>query len=327
MGESRREASHLAKGYQASGWLLEEIQDLQRISLLRSCAAAALDLILIFGCGALGYWLLEALSLPAALAVIATLLIVSARSMRGLECLVHDASHLNWSRKRSVNDIAANLLAAWPLMNDVDSYRRTHLLHHQELGSSEDTDLARWVELDLVNLRRGDPLRFGAGLVKRLLPYMIGWWRAIGLSWGTVVKFAVWQIVLFAAACSLVGVDVALPVWIIGWAIPFVLVLPIVRFIGEIEEHRYDGAKSVVEATYTNTGVLQRLVFHPHADAYHTFHHLFASIPFYRVRRCHLRLMEDNLGGYRDLVTERTRIRAPAALVDGISENSSSQLS
>lgn len=327
MGEPQGGTGHLTRGYRFSGWLLEELKVLQRTSLLRSCASAVLDLVLIFACGALGWWFLKMLPLVVAIAAIVPLTVVAARSMRALECLVHDASHKNWSRKQRVNDVAANLLAGWPLMNDVDSYRRTHLLHHSELGEVGDTDLARWVELDLANLQRGDPLRFGAGLVKRLVPYMIGWWRAIGLSWGTVGKFVSWQAVLFVAAFLIFGLEVAVPVWIVGWAIPFFFVLPIVRFVGEIEEHRYDGTETVVEATYTNTGFLQRLVFHPHADAYHTFHHLLASVPFYRVRRCHLRLMEDNLGGYRDLVSERSRIRAPVALIDDASEGPLSQRS
>jgi fatty acid desaturase len=320
--ERQRGVDRLANGYKASGWLIKEMRDLQRVSLLRSSATAALDLGLIFGCGALGYWLIGLLPIVLALITIAVLTVVSARSMRGLECLVHDASHMNWSRRRVVNDIAANLLAGWPLMNDVDSYRQTHLLHHSQLGSSEDTDLARWVELDLVHLRRGEPLRFGAGLFRRLVPYMIGWWQAVGLSWRTVAKFTIWQAVAFALACLLFGTKVAVIVWVVGWVIPFVFVLPIVRFIGEIEEHRYDGTETVVEATYTNVGLLQRLVFHPHADAYHTFHHLFAAIPFYRTRRCHLRLMEDNLGGYRDLITERSSVCSPAALVNGASTES-----
>lgn len=322
MSEPQGRAGHLANGYKASGWLMEEMKDLQRVSLPRPCLAATLDLGLIFGCGALGCWLLGVLPTADAIIAIAVLTVVSARSMRGLECLVHDASHRNWSRRQSVNDAVANLLVGWPGMNDVGSYRQTHLLHHSELGNSGDTDLARWVKLDLMHLQRGKPLRFGAGLIKRLVPYMIGWWRAVGLSWGTVGRFAIWQAVTFAFACLLFGAKTAAIIWLVAWVVPFVFVLPIVRFIGEIEEHRYDGSETVVEATYTNIGLLQRLVLHPHADAYHTFHHLFAAVPFYRVRRCHLRLMEDNLGGYRDLVTERSSVCSPAALVDARSSRS-----
>jgi fatty acid desaturase len=308
--------ANLTPGYSPSGWLLKELKGLQRTSLLRSIAATLLDHAVIVGCGVAGYIALTSLPLPLAILLVAVFSVLSARSMRGLECLVHDASHLNWSRRRSRNDLAANLLAAWPVMNDVASYRVTHLAHHRGLGSDDDTDLARWQRLELGELRRRELHQFAIGLLRRLIPYLTGWWWAIGLDRKTIGKFVLWHAALLIVACLFFAPSLIFAVWLLGWVLPFVLVLPIIRFVGEIEEHRYDGASSVIEATYTNTGVLHRLVFHPHSDAYHTFHHIFASIPFYRVPRLHRRLMAENLGGYRDLVMERTSLRAPALLIE-----------
>jgi fatty acid desaturase len=58
------------------------------------------------------------------------------------------------------------------------------------------------------------------------------------------------------------------------WLVAFPVALPLVRFVAESSEHVYEGTSTVFDATITNLGFLQRFMFHPHNDGYHTVHHL-----------------------------------------------------
>lgn len=63
------------------------------------------------------------------------------RRLRGLENLVHEGSHFNWSRSNHrLNDLLCNLLAAVPVFSDIVRYRPGHKLHHFSFGTDEDAD-------------------------------------------------------------------------------------------------------------------------------------------------------------------------------------------
>jgi len=77
------------------------------------------------------------------------------RQMRALENVVHFGSHNNFCRDRKLNDILTNVLAAWPMMQDVRRYRVFHNAHHSHYGSETDPCLARLKNIgaDLVNIQ------------------------------------------------------------------------------------------------------------------------------------------------------------------------------
>jgi fatty acid desaturase len=304
-------------GYRAEGWLRAELPSLQQTSLPITVAWALGDHLSIALCGLIVVVVASVSTLGGIGAAVA-LAVVAARQMRGLECLVHEGSHRNWLRaNREFNDRLTNLLAAWPVLSDVAGYRATHMVHHKLLGSEEDTDLLRWRRLRLDQLNREQGLAFAVGLARRLPSYIVSWWWAIRVDGKTIQRFLVWHAAYVTLATLLGGFLVGSWViggliWIFAWLLPFAVVLPVIRFLGEIEEHRYDGVGSIISATYTNVGFVQRALLHPHGDAYHTFHHLFPAVPFFRVGRVHRRLMADDLGGYRRLVTERRSVRDAA---------------
>ena len=273
----------LNKGYEPPDWLLKDLKHLSRTSLSMTVATALLDHVVILGVGILTIVLFRKTSFVVSIPFAFLLAALSARQMRGLECLVHDGSHFNWTRKKNLNDPFCNLLAAWPMLSDVRSYRRTHLVHHDSLGGSDDTDLVRWDQLTLVELNREHPLQFAFGIFRRLLPYVPGWWWAIGLDIPTLIRFVVWHCGLITVLALAVGFRSAFLLWLSAWCVPYLVFLPVVRFIGEIEEHDYTSLTSIFDATYTNIGWIHKLLLHPHGDAYHTLHHLFPSIPFLAV--------------------------------------------
>jgi fatty acid desaturase len=194
--------------------------------------------------------------------------------------------------RSDVNDRVADALAAWPVLSEVHRYAETHIPHHINLGSDGDTDLLRWRELRIELLDRTRRSLYLIGIAQRLARYVPGWWKAIGVRRATVARFCAWHGAWLSGLALWTSPREAGAVWLLGWFVPLTLVLPVLRFIGEIEEHSYSDSMTVFTSTYTNIGFWQRLVFHPHNDAFHTVHHLFPSVPFFRVRRLHRHLVE-----------------------------------
>ncbi|MFD8889981.1 fatty acid desaturase [Streptomyces sp. NPDC059566] len=67
--------------------------------------------------------------------------------------------------------------------------------------------------------------------------------------------------------------------------------LHVLRLIAEADEHIYSDSGTVFDATVSHVGLLHRVPVHPHADGYHTVHHLWPGIPHHALRRVHFMLM------------------------------------
>lgn len=304
-------ASPFPRTYSAPAHLREAIRDLHETSSARSVATAAADHLAIFGLIALSLAAYLALPLARWLALVVNLLALVgiARFQRGLECLVHEGSHYNWDRShRRRNDLAANLLTALPVISVVDQYRVGHFLHHRGLGTAEDPDLRRYVELDVEALDRSSGARFALGIARRLPRYLVGWWGAIGTDRVTVLKALAWHgLVIVSPVALLAGPWLALVAWA-QWVGGFVLVLPVLRFIGEAGEHQYTGAENLFDATMVNDGWVHRMLIHPHNDGYHVTHHLWPGVPHHKLRQLHRLLEQADPEGYARRLRRRTRI-------------------
>lgn len=248
-----------------------------------------------------------------------------ARQMRALECLVHEGSHYNWIRRnKRLNDRLVNLLAGWPLLNDVAEYREGHLLHHNHFGSPRDTDLERHAELESHALDRTTWSGFLRGVAVRMPRYWTGWFKAIGTNPRVLAKAVCWHAVVVTGLA--VGVDAVWPVvttWAVFWAATFALVLPVLRMIGELSEHVYgehalspgvtaagdaEAGRTLFDATVTNMGPIHRLLFHPFGDGYHLLHHLYPSVPGCWLGRLHRELMAADPGTYGGDLPNRIRL-------------------
>jgi len=98
----------------------------------------------------------------------------------------------------------------------------------------------------------------------------------------------------------------ALWYWVVLWLVPLVTVLPLYALLRQLLQHGNGG-----RGRLTNTRVFLRpwvvnFFLLPVGQDYHLPHHLFASIPHYRLRRLHEAML-----AYRDY-------RAAAVEVDGV---------
>lgn len=228
------------------------------------------------------------------------------RAMRGLECLVHDASHLSLSRRhRLLNDVLANLLAAFPTLSTVQRYRASHSLHHEQFNTPADVDKHRHRDHDFHGLKRRPVLELVRGLLVRYRRYLPGWWKAIGSNGLTLSAFAGWHFVFVGLLASRLGWPPVVAGWVVTWFVPFFFFLPMLRMFGEAGEHDYSIDGGSWEATYTNTRWLHRWLIYPHNDWLHTLHHMYPWIPHCSLRRAQGDLASRFPGLWANLPLER----------------------
>jgi len=220
------------------------------------------------------------------------------RQMRALENIVHFGSHNNFVAKQSANDQMTNVLAAWPMLQDVKQYRLFHATHHGDYGSHDDPCKERLQ-------------RIGAGDIeitnnRQLIWAILLWMPAYVREFYAEVKSSSAQLVIFlgwhAAVAMIAGIFVS---WgfaalvLASWTIGMFLILPFLRSVAEFSEHDYDLGDTVRETTFNNLGILDHLLLHPAGDAWHALHHLHPTVPWWKQGAAHRYLMEND-AAYRD---------------------------
>jgi fatty acid desaturase len=283
----------------------------ERTSLARSTAAAQKNHTAIITIAATSTHLATTLPLVWLTVPLAWLLI--ARHQRALENLTHEAVHSNWHRGRGrrgmrVNDLLANVLAAYPTFSSVAGMRAGHLLHHYWFGTTRDPDLQRYNALGIERLDRANPLAFIRATARRIVPYALSWIRAIGTNPKILMASVAWHaLALVIPLAFIVGLRSAVGLWACYWLLPFVLVLPWLRFAAESAKHQYEKTSTVFDATISNLGRLHRWYFHPEGDGYHVLHHVRPRIPHHQLRRAHA-FLSANDAAYAGRARQRTRV-------------------
>lgn len=309
-----------ARGYTPRKELSAYIKQASQPDLRLSLLAIGGDHVVILGCGLACFLAWMSGSAWLCLLVWPVAMLFGGRAMRGLECLVHEASHYNLTRAKAVNDAVADLLCAWPVLSQVSNYRKSHMVHHRAFGHATDPDRIRFSALGIDKLDRTDPWRFTLGVGQRLLPYVPGWWWAIGVDGATIARFSMWHTAAFLAPASLIlGWQQALVLWALTWAVPVFLALPILRFVAETAEHDYEEEDAetqvIFKTTWSNVGWIHHWIFHPHNDGFHAVHHLYPSVPHHALPRVHERLISEDCD-FRDTALTRTTLTGAGAMME-----------
>lgn len=230
--------------------------------------------------------------LPAGIYSCAALLIASRQ--RGMENLLHEATHKHLSSNPRLNDAIAWYLAL-PLGHCLPMERRSHMKgHHSHFwDGAYDPDFQRYIAMGLHKLPVASPWQLLAILVRGLPIYFCGAVRAFFFPPGEpallrLVRAGFWLIVVVLVLTT--GVIVP---FVIYWLVPFVIVLTPLRYIAELSEHSAMGCSSEFGTTRNNIGWVQRYFLHPHGDGFHLVHHLYPGVPFYNLARVHALLMQD----------------------------------
>ena len=277
----------------------EVVQRLQRRSSWLATAAVVHDFAVIGVCIALAltYW-------PNPLVVGLAVVLIGTRQ-HALFVIAHDAAHYLLYRRRWLNDAVGRACAMLQGLS-MCTYRVIHRMHHNNLYGALDPDTA---------LHGGYPRGKGY-LTRKLLKDLCGLtaWKTYAYFLGGAPALNTQTNVALRPlddtseklrrearsdrnAVVAVHVAAVLSFWWAGylveylvlWVLPLVTVVQAILRLRAIAEH---GAttdfSSPLTAARTNLAPawLEWLIF-PHHVNYHIEHHLYASVPHYRLRELH----------------------------------------
>jgi len=235
--------------------------------------------------------------------------------------LAHDAAHYRLFESRRLNELCGRLFGALGGI-PVGSYRVIHRLHHNNLYSEVDPDIA---------LHGGYP-RGRRYLLTKLLQDAAGInaWKNIAYFFGnpainaatnraprplddtsTALRAAARRDRLTVAAFHIavplgllvLGGPAALGKYLVLWIVPLLTVLqPILRVRAICEHGAVTDTSTPLTAARTNVvGPFARLVLFPHHVNYHVEHHLFPAVPHYNLPRLHHELARRGVIGRSEM--------------------------
>lgn len=308
---------------QAQAWL--EPDELKQISTRSDLMGAWLVLhawgLIAAAMAAFAIW-------PNPLTFILAVMVIGGRQL-GLAILMHDAAHGLLFRTRRWNEFVGRWLCAWPVFTDLHLYRPYHLKHHRFTQQADDPDLVLSAPFPITprSLRRKiiRDLTGNTAYRRRLEQIAASWgasgldmparWRqlwASGLAGGVIVNLLLW------------GALAAAGYW---WLYPALWLLPLATWyqlisrIRNIAEHAVvpdnDDPLRNTRTTYANR--LLRLLLAPYWVNYHLEHHLFLSVPCWKLPEAHRLLLAKGLGARMEVQTGYGDVLrlATAALSDG----------
>jgi fatty acid desaturase len=227
-------------------------------------------------------------------------IVAIATRQHALLVLMHDGAHRLLARRRVVNDLASDLLLAFPLFVSTSLYRNHHFHHHHFLNSDADPDLADsreshrkagWILVFLADLTgRGFLNLFRSGSDFSMLTYVTGGAEVRGMvpAWQLAAFVAFW-----ATTAALLTAFGGWPTFLLLWILPMLTLLSLILHVRAVAEHAGCEPGSTIAGTRTVIpGALERLLFAPVNVNYHLAHHLFPGVPAPRLSRLHSRLCE-----------------------------------
>lgn len=279
--------------------LVRELSELRpAVSSLR----IALEWLSIFAAAALcgvAWSSTSSVALQAAIYVLCVAFI-GARQ-HGLLVLAHDAAHYRLFRNRAWNDWIGELFLAWPfVLLTMRAYRRNHFPHHRHVNTDRDPD---WVRKQTPEWKFP---KSKADLARMLFAYVtgIGFVRFIAIasklpkqpadkSSKEDLRFARMRVVFLLGVVASITVLHAWRPVLLFWIVPYLTWLQLCLHVRSVAEHFAIQNRSGVFAqsrTVLASG-LDVLLLVPNNVGYHIEHHLYPSVPFYRLPELHRLLM------------------------------------
>lgn len=280
----------------------KELKTLMRANTGMSLLSFALDWGLILGLAIFSTWTFHQFGINA-LSIVVYLFAITliASRQRALECLIHEAVHVNLSPNMKFNDRLAWILAALPLGHNVITERRSHLIgHHKYFWDLErDPDYRRYRQIGIDRLPAHSYRELLYILTEGFIPYIKSTVPAFFLPQHEEIKTKYLRLAFWVLALLLsIVMNILIPL-VFYWFVPFFTMLMLIRYIGEASEHAALECTDEFGTTRNNLGWFNKAFIHPHGDAYHLIHHLYPKIPFYRAARAHRLLLQDST--YREV--------------------------
>jgi fatty acid desaturase len=214
--------------------------------------------------------------------------------MHALAVLMHDATHYRGNSRRWLNELVGEFLAL-PIGITMQGYRNTHFAHHRELNTENDPDWVRKlgahefafpksrVEILLLLCQFASGLQF-FGQVKKI--------RGMKNVNDVSVKLKAVRAILLLYVLALSIYSGFWPQLLLYWIVPLATSFMLFLHIRSVAEHFAIEYQHVLNQTRTVIAPFwERWLFAPHGVNYHLEHHLYPSVPFFRLAELHRHLM------------------------------------
>jgi fatty acid desaturase len=215
----------------------------------------------------------------------------------GLSVLMHEAAHWLLFKGQVPNVRVGGWLCAWPLGEDLKSYRRRHHLHHRHARQADDPDLA------LAATRPVTPFVFWLGVARDLSGLTalvrLARWR----PWRSGAPRPIGPLAANAVICAALAALGHGPVYLLLWLLPLATWYQLGRRLRDLAEHGFvdNDADPLRSARTTATGPLTRALLAPYWVSHHIEHHLLVFVPCWRLREAHALLLAKGLGPRMEL--------------------------
>lgn len=243
---------------------------------------------------------------------VCVVILIGARQ-HALLVVAHDAAHSRLMKSKKMNDFFATYFCGAPLLFDFKGFKSTHLLHHRHLMKDSDPDWqAQKHEYEYHFPKKTSQLfiiflRDISGLgTYRFLKIIFHYSKedekknkSEPFDLRSLITPAFFLSILLI--CFFCGV---LFEFFIYWIVPSFTWLKWVTYLRALGEHHgltYDINDEQTKSRTTLVGWFGKTFVAPHKINYHIEHHLYPSIPSYKLKKLHQELMKKEQ--YRDTAT------------------------
>lgn len=227
---------------------------------------------------------------PNPLTVILAILIVAGRQL-SFAILMHDCGHNSLFKTTWLNKFVGTWLVAAPILSDMQSYSRQHSIHHKDVGTANDPDLANYAAYPVskASLMRKflrdvcgvTAFKYWMYLLKTRAPSQHSVVTNKALLRGVIVNLALFM------ACYAINQPWLYLIWVVAFHSAYFLFLRI-RHVGEHAAVPNANSPNMFENTRTTlTSGWERLFVCPVYVNYHIEHHLLPSVPPYKLPLMH----------------------------------------
>ena len=226
---------------------------------------------------------------------ILTVIWIGARQ-NALAVLMHESVHYRLLPNRTWNEWVGEILTAWPVLVTVNGFRQTHFAHHRHVNKPEDPDWER-KQHDLFEYPKS-----GLDMIFITLKYWLGFYAIKQLAEvNTAAKIPPrLKYLRLAFYAAVVAASIVFHFWLgllIFWIVPLFTYFLWIIYVRGVAEHFggiEDRHEDLLQMTrHIEANWLERLLIAPNYIHVHIGHHLYPSVPFYRLRELQRLLMQN----------------------------------
>jgi fatty acid desaturase len=225
-----------------------------------------------------------------------TVMWIGARQ-HALVILMHDGAHYRLFRGKRINDCISELFLAWPVFATTHGYRATHFSHHRYINTADDPDWMRkqnaewqfpknWAELAKMLLR--DLLGLNT---RQLLAEVADVSQTDKQATGSLATYTLTRVIYYLSILGLFLYYGGIVGLVLFWAVPLLTWFKVIYRIRSIAEHFGIDERAYALSRTTIPTLLESLFIAPKNVNFHLEHHLYPSVPFYRLPQLHRLLM------------------------------------